>query len=112
MLYPSRAPVLINSTVAAARARVRRPTLSEQRAELQRKETEAAEAVQVAREAKAANGGRAAVATSGTADGGIGKKRKVGQRLASCAGAGGQMQRSCPRMGSVALLRWSTASGR
>ena len=44
MLYPESAPVLINSTVAAARARVRGPTLSEQRAEQQRKELEAIDA--------------------------------------------------------------------
>jgi hypothetical protein len=50
MLYPKGAPVLINSTVAAARARVRGPTLSDQRAERQRKELEAIEAAQVARE--------------------------------------------------------------
>ena len=41
MLYPKGAPVLMNSTVAAARARVRGPTLSEQRAEQQRKDLEA-----------------------------------------------------------------------
>jgi hypothetical protein len=54
MLYPKGAPALINSTAAAARARVRGPTLSEQRAEQQRKELEAIEAAQAARDKAAA----------------------------------------------------------
>ena len=83
MLYPKTAPILLNSTVAAARARVRGPTLSEQRAEQQRKEMEAIEAAQATREqvaaAKAAaNGERAVPAVIGASD--VQQQQKKGVR--------------------------------
>ena len=59
MLYDA-ATMQMNSTVAAARARVRGPTLSEQREAKQREELEAFAVAQLAREAKAATKAAAA----------------------------------------------------
>ena len=101
MIYPKGADILMNSTVAAARARVRGPTLSEQRAEMQRKELEALEAAQAARQqaaaAKAAaNGNRAAPAAPGA--GGNGDEDDADGGNQAAAGVRGRVRANAAQL--------------